>query len=392
MSKLTGTTLRDRLAGSTGTDQIFGLAGDDLLVGRAGNDTIDGGLGRDRLAGDAGNDTLRGGAGTGADTLDGGLGNDQLYGQGGNDVLLWGAGRDRYDGGAGIDTADFGRATSRFEITLTYSGSASPQGFGSATGDSFAGVENVIGSAFSDQIDGTSAANRLEGRNGNDTLSGYGGADVLLGGNGNDVLAPGNDTAADRIDGGPGIDTVAYDAFAESGVIVDLTAGTTGGAAAGDILINIESVSGVFLFSNTIMVWKGGTATGGQQNDTLSGSSAIGAGTLETLNGVSGQDTFVLHFDSGADIVVGFSNTGLASTLDKLLVSLAEFGAPSLDLLNVASDGATGATAADQFVFDKAVSVLYFDADGAAGADGIAIATLSGVTADLTTGDFTIVA
>ncbi len=393
MAKLTGTSLRDRLIGTGGADQISGLANDDTLYGRAGNDTIDGGAGKDKLFGEAGNDTLNGGTGTGADTLDGGLGDDRLNGQGGNDMLLWGKGKDRYDGGSGSDTADFSKASSGFDIYLSFIGPSFPQGYGSASGDSFFGIENVICGAFADRVEGTSAANKLEGRNGNDTLSGYAGADVLLGGNGDDRLLPGEDAAADRIDGGAGIDSVEYSgSFTMAGVTIDLTTGAIGGGAAGDILLNIESVSGASLASNTIKVWKGGTASGGQQSDTLSGSSAAGAATTETLRGNGGVDTYVLHFDSGADIIQGFNADGILSIDDFLQVSGAEFGIAAIAVANVASGGATGASAPDQFVFDKATKVLYFDADGAGGADGIAIVTLLGVTADLTAGNFSVVA
>lgn len=96
--------------------------------------------------------------------------------------------------------------------------------------------------------------------------------------------------------------------------------------------------------------------------------------------------------DSGFDIILGFDATGNALILDTLQVSQAEFGFAALDILNVTSGGATATTAADQFVFDKGASALYFDADGAAGADGIKIAELVGITIDLVAGNFSVVA
>jgi Ca2+-binding RTX toxin-like protein len=49
-----------------------------------------------------------------------------------------------------------------------------------------AGLENLIGSAFGDELTGDGGANRIEGGAGVDTLIGGGGGDTLLGGAGVD--------------------------------------------------------------------------------------------------------------------------------------------------------------------------------------------------------------
>jgi len=82
--QLYGSELVNAIAGSGGNDQIFGREGNDTLVGdqgktssvgyAQGNDIIDGGEGKDRLFGNDGDDTLIGG--TEADKFDGGAGND----------------------------------------------------------------------------------------------------------------------------------------------------------------------------------------------------------------------------------------------------------------------------------------------------------------------------
>src|SRR5207248_11420484 len=58
----------------------------------------------------------------------------------------------------------------------------------------------------------------LDGGAGNDTLTGDAGADSLLGGDGNDRL--GTVEAADRADGGAGLDTATADGTAGADVII----------------------------------------------------------------------------------------------------------------------------------------------------------------------------
>jgi hypothetical protein len=101
----------DIMFGGLGNDVADGGAGSDLIAGGAGNDRLSGGAGTDVLADNAGNDWLDGGAGH--DALIDGLGSDRLFGGAGNDwffatqaQIVGGSGgdRDRFDGGAGVDT------------------------------------------------------------------------------------------------------------------------------------------------------------------------------------------------------------------------------------------------------------------------------------------------
>lgn len=207
------------------------------------------------------------------DMLHGGAGNDTLIGDDGRDILEGGTGRDTLVGGAGRDLADYSRAVSAVTVDLVNGGSR-----GEATGDSYASVEDVDGSAFDDVILGDGGSNVLSGRAGNDDLRGRGGDDVLRGGAG-----------ADQLDGGAGFDTASYFEAAH-GVIVDLATGGTSGEAAGDTYVSIESVQGSDRGSDTI--------TGSSANDSIHG-----FGGSDMLDGAAGHDLVVGGL--GNDVLTG---------------------------------------------------------------------------------------
>jgi large repetitive protein len=77
-----------------------------------------------------------------------------------------------------------------------------------ATGDTFVGVENLLGSAFKDILTGDDLANRLDGGLGNDILNGAGGIDTLIGGLGNDRLTGGAGADVFQFNGAFGADTI----------------------------------------------------------------------------------------------------------------------------------------------------------------------------------------
>ena len=232
-NEITGlnTQALETLVGGAGSDYILGQAGLlDTLNGNGGNDYLEGGAGIDAINGGAGIDTAGyanasngvtvlmtvNGVGTAvggdglADTLTGienvvgsnfndtitgdnlanvlaGLdGNDTLNGGGGNDTLIGGAGADVLNGGAGIDTANYSTATGRVVLNLT----TTARSVGDALGDTFTGIETVIGTNFDDimQTGGTGSFT-LNGGNGADRLASAGtGSCVLVGGAGHDLL------------------------------------------------------------------------------------------------------------------------------------------------------------------------------------------------------------
>ena len=113
---------------------------------------------------------------------------------------------------------------------------------GHADGDVLVNVEDLTGSAYADLLCGDGNANQLAGGKGDDELLGSGGDDILEGGPGADRLDGG--AGADRLDGGAGADRVSYRG-SDAGVTVNLKQGTaTGGHAQGDVLVNVENVTG----------------------------------------------------------------------------------------------------------------------------------------------------
>jgi len=209
---LSGGADNDQLYGGGGDDQLDGGAGADYLFGGTGNDTyyvnhssdwvyeyIDPGVDTvwSSLAGytlTANVENLRyngvgnfSGVGNGlANTIAGLSGNDWLDGGAGDDLLIGGAGADALNGGAGIDTASYAAASEGVDARLLGAGYA-----GDALGDSFSGVENLVGSDFGDVLFGNDQANKLTGGVGADYLEGLGGSDVMIGGAGGDLLVGG---------------------------------------------------------------------------------------------------------------------------------------------------------------------------------------------------------
>ncbi|MBV5298661.1 MAG: hypothetical protein JZU64_11185, partial [Rhodoferax sp.] len=224
------------------------------------------GLGVDVYAG-AGDDRVSAGAGN--DIVHGETGNDSLYGGFGNDLLDGGAGGDVLDGGQGLDTATYINAAEQVTAIFDASGTGLAN-TGEAAGDSYASVENLTGSAFSDVLIGDSEANILTGGQGDDTLMGRANGDTL--------------------DGGAGTDTASY-ANAANGVTVSLTSNTgTLGEANGDTLLSIENL------------------IGGRGNDTFTGAAGIQANAFD---GGSGSDT----------VSYGPSSAGVVATLTAGLVA-----------------------------------------------------------------------
>jgi serralysin len=155
------------------------------LSGGSAGDTLTGNQAANVIHGNAGNDTLSGGGGN--DRLEGGAGSDDLFGGAGNDALIWTSGVDVLDGGSGSDTADFSSFGAAILVNLntpanyevwTKGGPTLASGSYSALAD-VANVENIISTAFADEMYGNGSDNTFVYTAGVDFFHGGGGSDTV---------------------------------------------------------------------------------------------------------------------------------------------------------------------------------------------------------------------
>lgn len=354
--KMAGFAGNDRLDGGAGADEVFGNAGDDVIIGGGGNDYLDGGDGADEIRGGAGNDIIIGGRDSlasrdinntipfedledqtesfdGDDKLYGGAGNDIIYGGQGNDLLDGGDGNDTFygqdgvdifRGGNGVDTVDFSKE-SPFQLLVNLQTNVANGG--TATGDTFFSIENLIGS--DDRIDrfiGNDANNHFIGQGGGDNFNGGNGNDILDGGRDGDILSgdAGDDiliggAGQDALHGGAGIDTAIYTG-SNAGVTIDLTTGRGSGGDAegpvqivgrgtliqGEFLSGIENVTGSAHGDRLVGDNNANRLLGAEGDDTLAG-----GGGADYLDGGAGIDVVdFFQATSGVTINLGTGQTG----------------------------------------------------------------------------------
>jgi Ca2+-binding RTX toxin-like protein len=279
----------------------------------------------------------------------------EYFGFDGNDIFVGTSGvAETFHGGRGADTIAYVNATEGIVLTLP----DQPVFFsfiqgGAAAGDVLDSIENAVGSAFADTINGDAQSNLLFGGDGDDHMFGSGGIDRLDGGNGNDVLAAGIDPAnafqvdsrdanfslireslhgnagndllisgpnRDSLDGGteaPGVvppvmmlghlgvqgDTASYES-SNAGVTINLgTGAASGGFAEGDVLQGMENLIGSDL--RDVLTGNAGANVldGGLDND--------------VLTGAGGNDTFLFRFDQGT---TGFDVVTDLTASDKVVL------------------------------------------------------------------------
>ena len=179
--------------------------------------------------------------------------------------------------------------TAAATVTL---GGAAPQATSADTGsDTLISIENVIGGAGNDTINGDGNNNVLTGGAGNDTLIGNGGNDTLNGGAGNDTMngGAGNDTML----GGVGNDLYIVDNALD---VVTEAAGEGTDTVNTSVSYTLAAGSEVEILNGTVRL--GLTLTGNEFNNTVNG-----AGGNDTLFGGAGNDT--LNGGAGADTMSG---------------------------------------------------------------------------------------
>lgn len=257
----------------------------------------------------------------GNDVLSGRDGDDILNGGGDSDTLIGGEGADKLNGGTGKDTAAYYDSNAGVTVSLENNTATG----GTAQGDTFNSIENIIGSEFNDTITGDRFNNIINGGRGDDTLNGGSGADTLqgsagddtiYGGSGSDILS-GND-GVDEIRGGLGYDTIS------GGELDDTLYGDQGNdtiyGGTGDDTIhggaNDDLVYGGL--GNDTINGDGGNddLRGGHGNDTIDGGAGndaiygeqdndtvTGGDGDDYINGGAGVDT--LSGDTGNDVIKG---------------------------------------------------------------------------------------
>jgi len=306
----------DLLIGDANANALTGNDGADTFVGSAGNDTLTGGMQADTVlydwatnavfanldggsafGADIGTDTLSGiesvvtGGGndvvfaaTAGGSISTGGGNDQLYGAGGDDLLEGGAGADVISGGAGIDTASYASSAGFVNVSLL-TGFAGGGSGSHAIGDSWIGIENLVGSNFADRLSGDNSDN------------------VIAGGLG-----------ADTIDGNGGIDTVDYGAsagFVNISLATGFAGGGSGSHSIGDSLSEIENLAGSAFDDRMSGNSAANLLQGRDGDDILRG----GAGA-DTLDGGDGVDTASYATSAGfvnISLLTGFAGGGSGS-------------------------------------------------------------------------------
>ena len=331
----------DRIVGGPGADRVDYTGSPSVTVdlaqgnGEGGHAEGDSYAGVEHVTGTAGNDRLIGD--DEANTLTGGGGADTLEGLGGADTL---------QGGTGTDVANYEYSPEAVEIDLSGQRFTPSTVGGHAAGDTLSSIEALIGSPFGDTLIGNTDANVLSGGEGDDDLEGREGADKIQGGNGTDTAAytssnvgvtvdltaavqrgghaagdvltdienlagsghadrlTGNARAnvleglagPDVLDGGGDWDTASYKG-SDAGVTVNLNttgAQTSAGHASGDVLSNIENLTGSDYDDNL---------KGNIQHNILTGGDGA-----DTLNGKGGGDT-ASYAGSDAGVTVDLGRT-----------------------------------------------------------------------------------
>jgi Ca2+-binding RTX toxin-like protein len=401
---LTGASKNDTLSGNDGNDVLIGLAGNDTLDGGNGNDLLRGGVGDDTLIGGAGDDTAtysdatvgvtvnlsltsaQNTVGAGTDTLtgienligsafgdtltgdtaanriDAGDGDDTLDGGDGDDLLRGGLGADLITGGLGVDTATYSDAAIGVTVDLSVTVAQDTVGAGS---DTLGGIENLIGSAFGDDLTGDAGANRIDAGDGDDTVAGGAGNDELI--------------------GGLGIDTLDYTALTNA-IQVNLAVGfAIAGAQGGNDQIsgfenaNLGSGNDLFVGDGLDNVAQGNDGDdilfGAGGSDELSGGIGIdqlfggdggdlldGGEGKDYMNGGAGDDVYVV--DDSGDEVSEFGGSGI-----DLVKASASFvlgtGVENLVLTGTAAINGTGNALVNNLTGNSAANIL----DGGAGND-----------------------
>jgi hypothetical protein len=351
--------------GEGGTNTLdyrnFGAAGVAVNL-TAGTATGTGGVNNfTTVFGSAGIDTLTGSAA--AELLNGAGGADRLSGRGGDDRYLVDHAGDKV-----FETADGGSDSVAASISYALALTAHVETLTTASRTGTAAI-NLSGSDIANSLVGNAGANRLDGKGGADLMSGLGGNDTYL-----------VDDSRDRVveASGGGTDQIQASAnyTLRAGVHVETL--RTASAAGLDPL----NLAGNELANSVIGNNGANRLGGGDGNDMLSGSGGndrlYGGLGNDRLTGGDGEDGF--YFDTAlngtlnVDHLLGYAFTDDTIRLDRAVFAGIAAGTLTADAFH--SGGATAQDAEDRIVFDQLTGRIFYDADGAGGADGILFATV----------------
>ncbi|MFK7876684.1 MAG: hypothetical protein AB8B71_13040 [Paracoccaceae bacterium] len=320
-------------------ENVKGSNYSDFIVGSDADNTLEGYDGNDELYGLDGNDLFY--DGLGADLIDGGQGDDTLYHTGGTY---------EFDAGTGEDALFFSRLGSAVAVSIRADqnfalSNGTAQWSGEGVSDEIgthSGVEDLIGSHYSDLLIGNVGVNLLAGLGGDDTLVGGNGDDELVGGDGLDQVNYYNDGGALGVVVSLGL-KVASDTFGDT-----------------DLLSSIENVLGSDLADTIAGDEFGNVITGNAGVDRLDGDGGFDTLDYSAEFGVNGVVVYLglgLAGDShqDTDIISGFEaviGTDQGDTLHGDDIGNLLMGGAGADVLwgRGGSDTLTGGTEADTFV------------------------------------------
>ncbi|MBI4779872.1 MAG: hypothetical protein HY785_00970 [Oscillatoriophycideae cyanobacterium NC_groundwater_1537_Pr4_S-0.65um_50_18] len=272
MAIINGTPGNNNLTGTSTTDVFFASLGNDTLNGGFGSDTVNylffGNNVQASL--DSGTATFTGGTTlfTSIENLSGGSGDDSLTGNFLDNILFGNAGNDRLSGLGGNDKLDGG-----------------------------AGFDGLSGGLGNDSLNGGTDNDTLNGDEGNDTLQGGDGLDVLDGGDGFDLVVgnKGNDTMI----GGAGNDAFEWVDGDGSDLI-------QGGVGTDNLLVNGSVNQG-----DQLVLRQSGTGIVLERNNLTPITLKVeGVETLNAINGLGGDDLFVVNSLSASIGITDIQFTG----------------------------------------------------------------------------------
>ncbi|MFA9372919.1 MAG: hypothetical protein ACERKK_02065, partial [Poseidonibacter sp.] len=239
--------------------------------------------------------------GSGDDTIFADSNNNSLYGADGADTLSGGAGADTINGAGGNDTISYAYLDNTKNLRLDLLNDTSTVIGDSLDDDTIYSIENAIGGAGNDSMQGTNGDNILQGGNtGNDTFVGLSGDDTIYGGTFNGVTHTdsGSDTVDYTSENKISV-TLQDDANIVSTVTIDSNNNTTfenDGSDERDSLYGIENIKG-----SDSAINGADTIIGNSASNTIYGQKGD-----DTLNGMAGSD--YLYGGDGADTIIGGAN------------------------------------------------------------------------------------